>query len=358
MTWVMPPETAPQERTWMAFPRPGLTLGDDAASAEAARRTWAATANTISEHQPVTIVVDPVARADARRLLSTAVEVLEAPLDDFWMRDIGPTFVVDDVTGELGAVDWVFNGWGANSWSTWTRDAEVATMAAAAAGAHRIPSLLVNEGGAIHVDGTGTVLVTETVQLDPRRNPYADRERVELELARTIGATDVVWLPRGLTRDYDGFGTRGHVDMVATFAGASSDTSDISAISDTSATSATTTSRTILLHAQPDAGHPDHLVMPQIRRALEQATDATIVELPAPSTLTDDDGPVDWNYVNHVVVNDAVIACAFGDAVADDRARGILADVYPGRQVRSIDARQVFARGGGLHCITQQQPAV
>lgn len=345
MTWVMPPETAPQERTWMAFPRPGLTLGDDAASAEAARRTWATTANTISEHQPVTIVVDPVARADARRLLSTAVEVLEAPLDDFWMRDIGPTFVVDDVTGELGAVDWVFNGWGANPWSTWTRDAEVAATVAAAAGARRIPSLLVNEGGAIHVDGTGTVLVTETVQLDPRRNPYADRERVELELARTIGATDVVWLPRGLTRDYDGFGTRGHVDMVATFAGAPS------------GTSAGTTPRTVLLHAQPDPGHPDHLVMPQIRRALEQATDATIVELPAPSTLQDDDGPVDWNYVNHVVVNGAVIACGFGEPAADERARGILADVYPGREVRTIDAREVFARGGGLHCITQQEPA-
>ncbi|PZO58979.1 MAG: agmatine deiminase [Leifsonia xyli] len=361
MTWVMPPETAPQERTWMAFPRPGLTLGDDTASAEAARVAWAATANTISEHQPVTIVVDPVARSDARRLLSEQVDVLEAPLDDFWMRDIGPTFVVDDVTGELGAVDWVFNGWGANPWSTWTRDAEVAATVAAAAGAERIPSLLVNEGGAIHVDGSGTVLVTETVQLDPRRNPYADRERVELELARTIGATDVVWLPRGLTRDYDGFGTRGHVDMVATFAGAPSGTSATSATNatnTTSTTSATTTSRTLLLHAQPDAGHPDHLVMPQIRRALEQATDATIVELPAPSTRTDDDGPVDWNYVNHVVVNGAVIACAFGDPVADDRARGILADAYPGRQVRSIDAREVFVRGGGLHCITQQQPAV
>jgi len=334
MTWVMPPETAPQERTWMAFPRPGLTLGDDAASAEAARLAWATTANTISEHQPVTVVVDPVARADAGRLLSSGVDVLEAPLDDFWMRDTGPTFVVDDVTGALGAVDWVFNGWGANSWSTWTRDAAVAATVAGAAGARRIPSLLVNEGGAIHVDGAGTVLVTETVQLDPRRNPYADRERVELELARTIGATRVVWLPRGLTRDYDGFGTRGHVDMVATFADPG----------------------TVLLHAQPDAGHPDHLVMPQIRRALEQATDATIIELPAPSTLSDDGGPVDWNYVNHVVVNDAVIACAFGDPVADDRARGILAEAYPGRRVRSIDARQVFARGGGLHCITQQQP--
>ena len=330
----MPVETAPQDRTWMAFPRPGATLGDDRASAEAARVAWATTANTISEYQPVTVVVDPVARADADRLLSGDVEVLEAPLDDFWMRDVGPTFVLDD-EGDLGAVDWVFNGWGANAWATWTRDAEIAATVAHAAGARRIPSLLVNEGGAIHVDGGGRVLVTETVQLDPRRNPYADHARVEEELARTIGATDVIWLPRGLSRDYDGLGTRGHVDMVATFPEPG----------------------VVLLHAQPDPAHPDHLVMPQVRRALEQATDLTIVEVPAPATLTDEGGPVDWNYVNHVVVNGAVIACGFGEPAADDRARGILADVYPGREVRTVDAREVFARGGGLHCITQQQPA-
>jgi agmatine/peptidylarginine deiminase len=344
----MPAETARQDRTWMAFPRPGLTLGDDPASAAAAMDAWAATANTIAEHQPVTIVVDPVARAEAAKRLSGSVEVLEAPLDDFWMRDIGPSFVIerDDTDGaesdpRLSAVDWVFNGWGANAWSTWTRDAVIGRTVGEAAGASVLSSLLVNEGGAIHVDGEGTVLVTETVQLDPRRNPYADRARVKAELERTIGATHAVWLPRGLTRDYDGFGTRGHVDMVATIPSPG----------------------TILLHAQPDAGHPDHLVMPQIRRAIEDSTDAAgrswdIVEIPAPSVLADDDGPVDWNYVNHVVVNDAVIVCSFGDAVADDRAQGILRDVYPGRDVRSVDAREVFARGGGLHCITQQQPTV
>lgn len=77
-------------------------------------------------------------------------------------------------------------------------------------------STLVNEGGGIHVDGEGTVLLTDTVQLDPRRNPYADKARVEAEMARTLGATKAVWLPRGLTRDYDDFGTNGHVDIVAT----------------------------------------------------------------------------------------------------------------------------------------------
>ncbi len=200
----------------MAFPRPGATLGDDTASADAARTAWATTANTIAEHQPVTIVVDPVARTDATRLLSSAVDVLEAPLDDFWMRDIGPTFVQDD-DGRLGAVDWVFNGWGANAWSTWTRDARIAAVVAEAAGG--TDPVAPRQRGRSHPrrrsghgagDGDGATR-------SPRRNPYATSP-VEDELARTIGASDVVWLPRGLTRDYDGLGTRGHVDMVATFA--------------------------------------------------------------------------------------------------------------------------------------------
>jgi agmatine deiminase len=337
--WKMPIETAPQDRTWMAFPRQGPTLGDDFESAEAAQRTWASVANTISEHQPVTVVVDPSARADAARLLGSGIDTLEAELDDFWMRDIGPTFVVDpDRPSVLGAVDWVFNGWGANAWATWTRDDRVARTVAAAAGAELVPSLLVNEGGGMHVDGRGTVLVTETVQRDPRRNPYLSRERIESELAGTIGAERTVWLPRGLTRDNEELGTRGHVDMVATFA----------------------TPSTLLVHAQPDDRHPDHLVMPQIRAALDAAlgSEIDIVELPAPARLTDADGPIDWNYVNHVVINGAVVACGFGDEVADDRARGILREVYPGRTVLTIDAREVFARGGGLHCITQNQPSV
>ncbi len=112
MAWTMPPEWAPQERVWMAFPRVGPTLGDDRASADQARDTWAAVANAVAEHEPVTMVVDPSALDDARRRLAAAVDLVEAPLDDFWMRDIGPTFVLDEA-GRLGAVDWTFNGWGA-----------------------------------------------------------------------------------------------------------------------------------------------------------------------------------------------------------------------------------------------------
>ena len=201
--------------------------------------------------------------------------------------------------------------------------------------------MLVNEGGGIHVDGDGTVLLTETVQLDPARNPHADRQRVEAELARTIGASKAVWLPRGLTRDYDTFGTRGHVDIVATLPSPGR----------------------LLLHEQTDASHPDHVVTMQLRRHLEQQTDAAghrfeVVSVPAPSTLRDDEGFVDWSYINHLVVNGGVIACGFGDDRADAHAREVLAEAYPGRRVVSVDARELFARGGGIHCITQQQPSV
>ena len=76
---------------------------------------------------------------------------------------------------------------------------------------------MTNEGGGIHVNGAGVVLITETVQLDPFRNPNLTHEDVEKELFRTLGAERVVWFKRGLTRDYKLYGTRGHVDMFATF---------------------------------------------------------------------------------------------------------------------------------------------
>lgn len=334
----MPAEWAPQERAWMAFPRPGYTVGDDPASAEECYQAWANVANAITEFEPVTVVVDPAARAHADRLLNDLVTVVEAPLDDFWMRDIGPTFVLDEA-GTLGGVDWVFNGWGANAWATWENDDQIARAVVNEAGATHIPSPLVNEGGGIHVDGEGTVLLTETVQLDPRRNPYATKQRVEWELARTIGTTKAIWLSQGLTRDYKTPGTRGHVDIVACF----------------------TQPGTVLLHWQNNPDHPDYYVSRKIRAELEAATDAAgrkleIIELPAPAALRGHDGDwVDFSYVNHLVVNDGVIACSFGEPEADARAAEILAAAY-GRRVVSVDARPMFERGGGIHCITQQQP--
>lgn len=341
MAWRMPAETAPHERTWMAFPVAGPTAGETTAEQEACCTAWAAVALAVAEFEPVTLLVDPSERGRARSLLGTDVELVEAPIDEFWLRDSGPTFVLDpERPGVLGAVDWTFNGWGDRPWASWTLAADHGRIVAEAAGAERISSVLVNEGGGMHVDGAGTVLLTETVQLDPRRNPYADRARVEAELARTIGARTCIWLPRGLHRDYEDWGTNGHVDIVATLSSPGR----------------------VLLHTQTDPAHPDHALSGALAAQLRDAIDAAgdrleVVELPAPATLRDAGGFVDWSYVNHLVVNGGVIACGFGEAAADARARTILAEAYPGRRVVTVDARELFARGGGIHCITQQQPA-
>ena len=340
--WRMPAETAEHTRTWMAFPRQGFTLGNTAAAREEGYAAWTAVAHAIIEFEPVTMVVDPTEIAHARRMLDSSIEILEAPVDEFWMRDMGPTFVVDDDRPDvLGAVDWIFNGWGAPAWAEWQKSAQIARTVSEAIGAEVISSLLVAEGGGLHVDGAGTVLLTETVQLDPRRNPLADRARVEAEMARTIGADQAIWLSQGLTRDYDDLGTNGHVDIVATF----------------------TAPDRVLLHDQLDAAHPDAQVMKILRGELESQFSALgrtveITALPAPSTLRDNHGFVDWSYVNHLVVNGGVIACGFGDDVSDARARAILSESYPGRAVTTVDARPLFDRGGGIHCITQQQPTL
>jgi len=332
MAWLMPPETAAHARTWMVFPCEGPTLGSSDADRAAGYAAWVSVAHAVAEFEPVTMVVDPSAMARARDMLGSGIDLLEAPVDEFWARDVGPTFVVDG--HRLGAVDWVFNGWGANEWAVWDKSARLGRVIAQAAGAELIPSELVNEGGGIHVDGAGTVLVTDTVQLGERRNPGWSRAKVEHELARTLGVTRAVWLPRGLTRDYDDFGTSGHVDIVAAFAAPGR----------------------VLLHAQESPHHPDYQVSLELTELLK-AAGLEVIPLPAPAALTDEHGPVDFSYVNHYVVNGGVIACGFGEDAADSRAREILAAAYD-REVVTVDAREIFARGGGIHCITQQQPAV
>ena len=335
----MPIEGHTQDRLWLAWPSSGYTLGDTEAEIAEARTTWSAVANAASEFQPVTVVVNPGDEAVAKRYLAGSITLLSAPLNDAWMRDIGPSFVIGD-DGKLGAVNFVFNGWGAQDWAQWDNDQHIGRIVAEAAGAELINSDLVNEGGGIQVDGTGHVVLTETVQLDPGRNPGMTKAEVEAELNRTIGTTSALWLPRGLERDHDTFGTRGHSDILAVFP----------------------TPEALLMHRQDNASHPDHRIAQVNREVAERyVSDVSakfeIVDLPAPEVQKDEEGFVDYSYINHVVINDAVLACAFGDP-ADDRALGILREFYPDRKVIGIDARPLFARGGGIHCITQQQPSV
>lgn len=337
MTFRMPPEWAPHERTWMAWPGPNPTFTNERELAEA-RTAWAGVARAVRRFEPVTMVVGTGQSESARALLGPDVEIVERELDDAWMRDIGPTFVRDG--DQLAAVDWTFNGWGAQEWARWEHDAKIGRHVADLAGVPVHPSPLVNEGGGIHVDGEGTVLLTDTVQLDPHRNPGLTRERVEEEIHARIGTQKAIWLPSGLTGDYGQFGTRGHVDIVAAFAAPG----------------------VVLVHSQRDPAHPDFEVSKEIIATLEGRTDARgrtlkIVEVPAPTVIEDDEGWVDYSYINHYLCNGGVVLCAFGDP-NDEIAAGIFRGLFPGRTVTLVDARTIFAGGGGIHCITQQQPKV
>ena len=330
--YVMPAEWQEHSQTWMAWPSSGYTLGDTDADVHAARKTWAAVANAIVRFEPVTMLCEKQDFEIAASFLDESVVLIEAELNDAWMRDIGPTFVKDE-NGNLAGVDWIFNGWGAQGWASWNKDSKIARQINSLIGVKSLSSDLINEGGGIHVDGEGRVLLTETVQLGEGRNSHLSKQAVEAEIHAKLGTNQAIWLKRGLTRDYDEFGTRGHVDIVACFAPGGK----------------------VLVHVQEDPQHPDFEVSKEVLATFAEHPELTVVPVAAPQILRDEEGFVDYSYINHYVVNGAVILCGFDDA-NDQRAVATLQSVYPDHEIVLVDARELFARGGGIHCITQQQP--
>ena len=334
----MPPEWAPHARTWMEFPSENETFTVADGWRDHCRGVWASVANTIARYEPVSMVCNIGESEAARALLDPSIEIHETPTGDAWCRDSGPTFLTHD-DGRLGAVCWTFNAWGDRGFSDPTDERHVGAFIAGLAGAEIFHSSMVNEGGGIHVDGEGTLMCVETVQLDECRNPGWNAERAETEMRAFLDVSHTVWLPRGLTADYSKFGTNGHVDIVTCFASPG----------------------VVLVHVQEDPAHPDFEVSREVLGILRGSRDAKgrpfeIVEIPAPRQLADEHGFNDWSYINHYVCNGAVILCAFDDP-NDEVARERLTTAYPGREIVLHDARDIFACGGGIHCITQQQPA-
>ena len=328
----MPAEWEKHSRTWVAFPHTGYTLGETEDEIKAAYKTWSNVANQASDFEPVSVVVHPADVKVAQQYLSKAIELVEIEIDDAWIRDSGPTFAIEN--NQLVAIDWVFNGWGGQGWAKFDQDAKLASKIGDYLGLSRIGSELTNEGGGIHVNGSDTVLLTETVQLGKERNPNWTKEQVEQEIHAKLGTSKAVWLKRGLTRDYEEFGTKGHVDIVACF----------------------TPDGKVLYHDQRNSSHPDFAVSAEVKQILS-ASQIELIAIPAPETQKDSHGFVDYSYINHYVLNDGVLLCSFDDKM-DKEVQAMLRDVYPGREIRLVDARELFARGGGIHCITQQQPAI
>ena len=191
----MPAEWAPHERTWMQWPCRVAPWGTPEGMAFA-RQAFGQVARTIATFEPVTMVVRPQDRAEAQLVLGPKIEIFEAPIDDSWARDSGPTFLVDGKGGRAG-IQWRFNAWG-TKYTPFDSDASIATKILTSQKLRVYDGPLTVEGGALHVDGAGTLLVTEQCLLNENRNPELTRQQIEARLALYLGVLRIVWLGDGL----------------------------------------------------------------------------------------------------------------------------------------------------------------
>ncbi|WP_299393095.1 agmatine deiminase [Pelagibius sp.] len=328
----MPAEWAPHERCWMAWPCRG-SLWEE--GLDKARDAYAAVARAIAGFEPVTMLANPSELEDARTRCGAEVDCLALPLDDSWMRDFGPSFLVDG-KGCLAGVDWGFNAWG-NRFHPYDQDALVAERVLAQLGVARYRAPLVLEGGSIHVDGEGTLLTSEECLLHPNRNPDLDRTAIEDLLRRYLGIEAFVWLGQGLDKD----DTDGHVDNIACFVRPG----------------------VVMAVTCDDPADPNHAILRDNLARLAKAKDAKgraleVIELPLPREARYLDGQrLSLSYVNYYIANGGVVMPSFGDP-QDPVALEIVAASFPGRKVAQVPAGDILVGGGGIHCITQQQPLV
>jgi agmatine deiminase len=330
----MPAETAAHERTVMCWPARHELYGELLPDAE---RSHAEVARTIARFEPVTMIAAPGSGATAAEQCGGAVEVVELPLDDSWFRDTGPIYVLSPDGSRRVALDWVFNAWG-QKFAPWDEDAAVARRWADLAGHESRSVPMVLEGGSIAVDGQGTLVTTEQCLLHPNRNPTRTRAAIETCLRAELGVSTILWLPYGLALDDD---TDGHVDNVAAFARPG----------------------TLVVQGCDDPAEDDWLRCNVNRRCALGALDATglplgVVEVPVLPYTEVAGRRVAVPYLNYYAGNGFVVVPVCGhDADADMVA--IIAEHYPDRETIALDVGAVLAYGGGgIHCITQQVPAV
>ena len=341
----MPAEWEPHEATWLAWPGdardwPGRFGPIPWVVADLVRK--------LAAGEKVRLLVgDPAAAARARRHLErhgadlSRVELLRIPTDRVWTRDTGP--IVLRRGGERPAravAGFRFNAWA--RYPDWRRDARVAERAARAIG---LPLLrirhggrpVVLEGGAVDVNGRGSVLATEECLLDPHvqvRNPGFGRADYEEVFREALGARNAIWLGRGIAGD----DTHGHVDDLARFVGP----------------------RTIVLAAEDDPGDPNHAALAENRERLasarlEDGSRPEVIPIPMPRPVRFGGRRLPASYANFYVANAAVLVPTFNDP-ADREALGILAGIFRDRPVVGVHALDLAWGLGTIHCMTQQEP--
>ena len=296
------------------------------------QRSYANVAHAIARFEPVAMVVDPGHLQDATRLLAPNIEIVSIAIDDAWIRDSGPTFLVHP-DGRVGGVSWRFNAWGGKH-APYDADDALAGRVLAHAGAEIAQSFLTCEGGSLTTDGDGTLICTETSILNPNRNPGVSKSWAELELKRMLGIEKVVWLP-GDPFDKE---TDGHIDGMCCSLGPGK----------------------VLFEVNPDPSDPHGRILADNLAALTAQTDARgrsfevlTIEEAAAATATSD--VFCRSYINFYKANGAIVLPVYG-LPSDDRAADSIRRAYPNFPIERVDVSDIAPGGGSIHCITQEEP--
>ncbi|MDW5318237.1 agmatine deiminase family protein [Rhizobium sp. PL01] len=324
----MPAEWEHHTRSWMMWPARAGFWDDIAAT----KRDYAAVAHAIRAFEPVTMAVRPEDAAEARSMLGGDIELAITPIDDSWARDTGPCFVVDD-RGTRAGVNFEFNAWG-GKYHPHDKDNAFASYVLAQANAPTFNSRLVAEGGGLSVDGEGTILTTKSCFPNINRNPDWSQDEIESELKEMLGGDKVIWLP-GNPEEIE---TDGHVDGIAAFVAPG-----------------------VVLIEAGDADSPWHAINKANIQALEGQTDAKgrrikLITIPEALEAEAAGDRFCRSYVNSYLVNGGVIMPQYGIR-SDDLVRETFEALFPDRTVRQVPIANIAIGGGGIHCITQQEPS-
>ncbi len=324
--------------------------------AKPAQEVFVKVAEVIGKYEPVTMVVSKAQYSNARGMLPDYVRVVEMSNDDAWIRDCGATFVVNK-KGIVRGVDWTFNSWGGlvdGLYFPWDQDDKIAMKMCELerVDRYRLDDFVL-EGGSIHVDGEGTLMVTEECLLSKGRNPQMSKRKIEKILCEYLNCKKVLWIPRGIYNDE----TNGHVDNMCNFVKPG----------------------VVVLAWTEDKNDPQYERSLEAYNYLSKQTDAKGRKLkihklltPSPILITKEESlgvdAVDGtlprqegdrmaaSYVNYYTGNGFIALPVFNDP-NDELAIKKLQELYPDRVIEPIYAREILLGGGNIHCITQQLPA-
>ena len=329
-----PIESAPHARTFMQWPSSVEIYGDQKTLREV-QSSIADIANAIQKFEPVVLLAGPDQSAAARILLEKNVALWPVPTQDLWCRDAGPSFVING-KGQLAVTELNFNGWGNKQ--EHRDDSLVAENVVTRMGLSLFNSGVVGEGGGLETDGAGTLLAHASSWVNPNRNA-GTHDQIGKLLLDSFGAEKIIWAPGVKGEDITDY----HIDALARFVKPGQ--------------------VVIQLPEQLDENDPWSTAAFETYDILKAATDANgrkleIVVMPEPVNIRSTDENFVASYVNYYVCNGAVISAHFGDEVTDAKAATILKQLYPNREIIMLNVDPIGQAGGGIHCSTQQQPAV